>query len=139
MANLVRHLGCFAILACLVGCGQGGRQPVTGSVSYQGKPLDGAMVSFLATDGSGVITGQVAGALVRDGRFTIPPEQGLEPGVYRVSISAPEPGGVLTPEEKMAGASPRAKEGLPEKCNAATTLTAEVKAGGPNHFDFKLD
>ena len=139
--NLVRLLACAAIFTSLAGCGsQGGRQPVTGAVSYQGKPLNGAMVAFIVADDSlGRPAGQVAGAVIKDGRFTIPAEQGLEPGVYRVSISAPGGPAVQTPEEKKAGASARATELLPEKYNQATTLTAEVKASGSNHFDFKLE
>ncbi|MCE9561581.1 MAG: carboxypeptidase-like regulatory domain-containing protein [Planctomycetes bacterium] len=138
--RLIRFAGCglaVAMMTCFVGCGmQGGRQPVSGSVSHNGQPLNGATVTFFAMEGP---PGPIAGALIKDGRFNIPAEHGLEPGTYKVSISMAVPGGIQTPEEKAAGASPKGKEGLPEKYNTATTLTAEVKASGSNHFDFKLE
>lgn len=130
-------LGLGVALALACGCGsKTGRQPVSGSVSYKGQPLDNATVTFFAASGP---PGPLCGALVRRGEFTVPAEQGLEPGSYKVAVSMVVPGGELTPEEKAAGASPKGKESLPEKYNAATTLTAEVKPGQPNRFDFKLD
>jgi hypothetical protein len=125
-----------ATLACAYGCGANdGPQAVSGSVTYRGKPLTHGTVTFLTTSGA---PGPAAGALVTDGRFEVPAARGLEPGTYRVAISAPEPGGVLTREEKAAGASPKARESLPAKYNAATELTAEVRAGAENRFDFDL-
>lgn len=128
------------MLACLVsctGCGsQGGRQALSGSVTYQGQPLEQGTITFLTTAGA---PGPACGALIRAGRFEVPAAQGLEPGAYRVVISAPVPGGKLTPEEVAAGASPRARESLPEKYNTASTLKADVTAGGPNQFDYALE
>jgi hypothetical protein len=118
----------------LAGCGAGDRrQAVTGTVSYKGEPVRAGTVQFL-TD-----TGPQGGAVIRDGRFEVPAAHGLLPGTYKVSVSAPGPVAVQTPEEKAAGASARATELLPARYNAATTLTAEVGEGRPNHFDFPLD
>src|SRR5262245_45868279 len=126
-----------AALACAPGCGANdGPQAVSGSVTYRGKPLAHGTVTFLTTSGA---PGPAAGALVTEGRFEVPAERGLGPGTYRVAISAPEPGGVLTREEKAAGASPKARESLPAKYNAATELTAEVRVGGANRFEFNLE
>ena len=85
--------------------------------------------------------GPVSGALIRAGGYDIPAAQGLEPGVYRVTVSAPVPGGTPTAEERAAGASPRGRETIPPRYSdaAATTLKAEVTAGGPNRFDFHLE
>ncbi len=136
----IHFAGCSlvaVILAFVSGCSTStGRQAVTGSASYKGQPLNGATINFFAVDGP---PGPLAGALITGGQFNIPAEHGLEPGTYKVSISAAVPGGIQTPEEKAAGASPKGKESLPEKYNSATTLTAVVKAGDPNRFDFRLE
>ena len=134
-----RTLLCFAIVlsALAVGCGEGkdpnGRQALSGTVTFQGKPLDGASIKFLAAEKNGLS----AGALIRDGKYQIPRDQGLVPGTYRVLISALEP----TPTPTGAPGSdpaPPAKELLPPEYNVATTLTVEVKADQDNKFDFTI-
>ena len=126
----------LALALCLgltAGCGsESSRRPLSGNVTYQGKPVEG-MITFFAKDRP------VCGALIRAGRFVVPAEQGLEPGNYKVAISWPVPGGVLTPEEVAAGASPRARESLPAKYNEKTELTAEVKASGATELKYDLD
>lgn len=121
------------------GCGPAEkRRPVSGTVEFMGQPVDNGIITFFAKDGP---PGPRGGAPVRGGRFEIPAAQGLEPGVYRVTISAPVPGGVLTPAEIEAGASARAKETIPDKYNSvtATILTAEIKTDGPNQIELKLE
>jgi hypothetical protein len=123
-------------LALCSGCtGDGKRRPLSGSVSFQGKPLAHGSITFLTMSGP---PGPVCGALIRAGRYEVPASQGLEPGTYRVVISAPVPGGKLSAAEKAAGASPRAREGLPAKYNSASKLTVEVAADGPTEFNFNL-
>jgi hypothetical protein len=126
--------------ACLVldpGCGsQGKRRALGGAVTFRGQPLEHGSITFLATSGP---PGPAGGALIRAGRYDLPAAQGLEPGSYRVVISAPEPGGTLSPAEIAAGASPRARERLPAKYNAESQLTVEVKGSGANQFDFHLE
>src|SRR4051812_28505225 len=87
-----------AVAVCVgLGCGsKGGRRAVSGSVWYKGQPLKNGTVTFLTA------AGPQGGALVTDGAFAMPAEQGLDPGEYRVAVSMPEPGGVLTPQEKAA-------------------------------------
>ncbi|MFO0823745.1 MAG: carboxypeptidase-like regulatory domain-containing protein [Gemmataceae bacterium] len=134
--RMVRFSGVVLLLAVLAGCAaNNGRQPVSGTVTYRGEPLNNATVQFFAVEGP---PGPLCGALITSGQFNIPAEHGLEPGTYKVSISMPVPGGEQTPEEKAAGASAKAKEGLPAKYNSATELRAEVKSGPANKFDFKL-
>jgi hypothetical protein len=129
----------FLVIGCLglcSGCGPDrGRQALSGSVTFQGRPLKQGNITFLTTSG---VPGPVGGALIRAGRFDIPAAQGLEPGTYRVAISSPVPGGILTPEEKAAGASPKAKDLLPSKYNTESSLTIVVEANRPNQFDFDL-
>jgi hypothetical protein len=121
---------------CLAGCGPGGkRRAVSGTVTFQGKPIDKGQISFLST---GDNPGPVAGALIRDGQFSIPAEMGLEPGVYRVSISYVKGAGERTPEQIAAGASTPGKELIPEEFNTKSQHTAEVKASGPNVFSWAI-
>jgi hypothetical protein len=124
------------LLASCSGCRPAtDRVPLHGEVTFQGRPLEHGHITFLTTSG---LPGPVCGAVIRDGRFDIPGEQGLSPGTYRVLISSP--GGVApqTPEEIAAGASPRAMEQLPPEYNTESKLTAEVTAEGPNRFEFHL-
>jgi hypothetical protein len=126
--------GCLGLCS---GCGLGEkRRALSGSVTFQGRPLEHGRITFLTTSGP---PGPVCGALIREGRYEVPAAQGLEPGTYRVAISCPVPGGVLTPAEKAAGASPKAKELLPPQYNEASTLTVAVQARGTNQFDFTLE
>ena len=112
------------------------RRALNGSVTFQGRPLEQGSITFLTTSGP---PGPVCGALIRAGHYEVPAAQGLEPGTYRVTFSAPVPGGTQTPEEIAAGASPRGKETIPPEYNADSKLTVEVKADGANQFDFNLD
>ena len=106
-----------------------------GTVTYQGKPLEQGHITFLTTTGP---PGPVCGAVIRNGSFDIPTEQGLAPGVYRVQVSSR--GGIApqTPEEIAAGVSPSALELLPAKYNDESTLTAEITPDGANELDFSL-
>jgi hypothetical protein len=74
-------------LLFLSGCGGSALPSVTGTVTLDGQPLDGAQVVF-GPDGPG---GQVATAVTdSSGRFrmgTYKPEDGVRPGKYRVTIT----------------------------------------------------
>jgi hypothetical protein len=130
---LLLVVGC---LSCCGGCGpQGTRRAVSGSVTFEGQPLEYGSITFLTSSGP---PGPVGGALIRTGRYDVPASQGLDPGTYRVAISSPVPGGTLSAEELAAGASPRAKERIPPQFNDDSRLTIEVKTSGPNRFDFDL-
>lgn len=125
------------LVALCPGCGPNtDRVPLQGLVTFQGRPLEHGHVTFLTTSGP---PGPVCGAVIRDGRFDIPAEQGLSPGSYRVLISSPDGEAPQTPEEIAAGASPRAMERIPARYNAESELTAEVSAEGPNRFKFDLE
>ena len=124
-------------LGFLPGCGpSSSRRAVSGTVDFQSKPLDHGIITFYNTKGP---PGPAGGALISDGRFAMPPAQGLDPGTYRVEISSPVPGGVLTPEEKAAGASPKAREQISNCYNTQSKLTAAVKADGANEFRFSVE
>ena len=72
-------LPCIALL----GCGSN-LPPVQGTVTYQGQPLSGATVTFIAPSGH-----IAAGTTDASGQFSLaPPAQpGFEPGRYRVTVT----------------------------------------------------
>ena len=138
---------------------------VTGTVVYQGQPLAGATVMFVA-EGGRLACGQFASALTgAQGEFRLTTQvpgnhvlYGAIPGEHRVIISkfVPPSGmsepsyrerldaqekamaqrGMLTREETV----PSKVELLPVRYSDAqqTTLSALVKGRGPNHFTFAL-
>lgn len=110
-----------------------GRQAIQGTVTFQGQPLDQGSIRFQSPEDSGLS----AGALIRNGKYQIPREQGLPPGTYKVHISSLEPTPPLTgaPGENPA---PPAKERLPENVNVKTQLKAEIKADPSPKFDFEV-
>jgi len=134
----LRLLCVCAALAGLAGCGDGGakRCAVSGEVKFQGKPLDQGAVTFLAQDPALASGG---GAMIREGRYNIPAEHGLLPGQYRVMVTSAAPGAQPDPDAPPGPAGPLPKDRINLKYNANTILTAEVKARGPNTFNFAVD
>jgi hypothetical protein len=136
-------LGLWLAVA-VAGCGGSGdnlpRQPVSGTVTLDGKPLERGTISFQPV--SELPT--AAAVAFSDGRYAIARAEGLVPGPYRVLISSTplttlpvDPATGLPPPPGKP--TPPPKERLPEKYNAATILTAEVKEGASNQFDFSLE
>jgi hypothetical protein len=114
-----------------------GRLPVSGTITLRGVPIDQGMIQFLSTDANP--RGPVAGAMIRDGKFAVPREQGLPPGSYRVLITSPESNAkeapVGPPGIKMP---PLGKERVPASYNRDSKQTVEVKEGVENVFDFAI-
>ena len=145
------HVKAFALCAGLLvvaGCAETtGRQPLAGTVSFQGQPLDMASIDFTRVDPTEPALH--CGAMVRGGRFDIPRESGVPPGRYRVVISAGGPPPAATPAAvapggesrtpPIRGANPfQASERIPARYNEASALFVDVTADKPNHFTFDL-
>jgi hypothetical protein len=142
MKRLVRAPGLLAGvlgLALLGGCGRGSgpvRHEVTGTVLYDGKPLDDGVIFFEPADGQG----SQDGATITNGEYRIPRDKGLFPGRYRVRIlggDGSSGGGQATPEARNAGAA-RGRERIPPEYNEKSDLVREVKDGEANRFDFSI-
>jgi hypothetical protein len=134
-----RRIWCAAALLGLVlaGCGAGDRKlPVSGQVTWQGKPLETGMIRFLP---QGADPKTESGAVITQGRYTIPRESGLEPGTYKVTVSSPDPKSGTIPDAPPGerGGYP-ATERIPAEYNVNTKLTFEVKAGATNQFDIPI-
>lgn len=112
--------------------------PVTGIVSFAGKPLPSATVMFnpVAGDGHGSIALTDATGRYRLTTFT--PGDGVVPGDYRVAITKIELGG--TASDSPAAVAPDPKNVLPAKYadHSTSGLTATVESKPDNTFDFAL-
>jgi hypothetical protein len=159
----VRIVTCCGALA-LIGCGPDWvddlpREAISGRVTVDGAPLARGTIAFRPT----ADLPTPAMVPVDGGSYSIPRAQGLVPGSYEVSILASEdpvpaekfddPPGLATRKQTEAtdsiqrakrfggasgktGASPNQR--IPARYNTATTLSAEVKKGSSNSFDFVL-
>ena len=121
--------------------------PATGTVLFQGKPVEGAHVTFSpqATGGHAAFARTDA-----EGRFELATSagSGAVPGAYGVTVSKETTEGGLTAEQAQAyyekhGQSPpppKVIDQLPAKYKKTATsgLTATVKEGDANDFKFEL-
>jgi len=138
---------CFGVVllfvACsfviqLTGCGGDplGRQPIAGSVSLDGAPLEKGTVNFHPVESAKTSSGgPVAG-----GKYSLERQKGLAAGKYRVTINAPKPG---TGGQAVEGAMPGETiappvELIPPDWNTNSAQFVEVKFSGPNEFNFEV-
>lgn len=141
----------LCLLATIAICGCGSSTPdtvkVTGIVTYNGEPVDGATVVFGPATGEGRAATGTTGP---DGRFelsTFDEGDGALPGSYVIAISKTEVTGGMTPDQEhealKAGKKvegPKTIEHLPVRYKDATKsgLAEEVLAGEKNDFVFEL-
>jgi len=121
------------------GCGPDNplnRLPVSGEVQLDGLPLDQGTIRFTPEGKEGV----ASGALITNGQYAIPTEDGLPVGKYRVRINAPEGAGAGSDPNQPPGpttAQP-ARERIPPKYNTQSEIVEEVTADGPNEFSYDI-
>jgi hypothetical protein len=132
----------FTLLFVVVGAGCGGntegRQPVSGTITLKGVPLDEGLIEFVPQEGEKV--GTRGGAAIKNGKYSIPRDQGLLPGTYRVVISAadkplPDQGAGVPPGPTRSAPG---KNRIPAEYNRATKQVVTVTRGGPNRFNFTI-
>jgi hypothetical protein len=125
----------LALTMLFSGCGDnGGRVPVTGTVNFDGKPLEDGSVVFSGDKGAAGI-----GKIV-NGSFSLSEsgeQEGVQPGTYTVLIQSwfEELGSVL-PSGGFSPGKPRIP--LDYMDVKKSGLTAEVKAGQSNRFTFEI-
>lgn len=122
------------VLASLCGCND---QPqaigVSGTVTFQGKPLDQGSIEFVPLDPAHLMSG----AQIAEGKYQVPPEKGLSEGRYVVRLWSSE-GGTVVPDAAPGESTITAKERIPPSFNVDSTHEVEVKAGAENKFDFNI-
>jgi hypothetical protein len=137
-----RMLRSGLLLAALLagGCGwldPTDRQAISGSVTLDGQPLEDGAILF-ETPSAGE-PGRIVGTTIRRGSFTIPRDQGPNPGVYRVRIYSSSG----MPAPPAAGQDDRTwrpmVERLPAIYNTDSEWRVDVSGAGSNRFRFDLD
>lgn len=123
----------LALLAAFLGCGPTAPKAakVTGTVKFEGTPLAKGEIIFAPPTG-----GAPAMAEVANGKFELEAIVGknrVEVRAMRQSKAAPKNTG--GPGSENAG---RDENYIPDRYNDNTTLSAEVKSGEANKFDFDL-
>lgn len=133
-----------AVLLCSQGCGKGVDRdkvyPVTGKLLVQGKPAEGARVTFFRTDESANRPGMAipSGEVDSSGVYHLQaykPGDGAPVGDYRVAVTwlEPVPAGVnaetITRQDRLGG-----RYSDPSK----SKLTAKVESGGGEIPPFDL-
>ena len=137
----LRHYLFVAVVGWATGCGSANTSPVSGQVTYKGKPVPAANVSYTPAEGAGLAASGVADD---NGRYTLGTKSandGATVGKYRVTISAfgpPRPlksgeMGVGMPGETMRDPIIPTKYSNPE----TSGLSFEVKRG-TNSANFEL-
>jgi hypothetical protein len=135
--NLNRMFCVFLVMVGSLGCADGRprRYGVSGQVHWQGKLLDQGAITFLG-ENPALGTG---GAMIQDGQYRIPAEQGLLAGRYKVMITSGDAKNRVVDPDSPPGYLPVLKDRIQPKYNAQTVLTAEVKAEGNNAFNFDVN
>jgi hypothetical protein len=135
-----------AILIAGLGCaGDNGLAPVTGKVTYQGKPVAGATILFMGDETARPATA-ISGP---DGSYSLRTldAAGAAPGKYTVVVSkidtpaeAGEPPSMEEAAKQAGRPPPPPKRLLPAKYGEAATspLKYEVLPGQKNAYDINL-
>lgn len=121
----------------LHGCGSSGppepeRAVVTGTVKFEGEPVQTGNISFIPEQGP------VALGPVSDGLYQIDSKGGVPVGKCKVEIYAFKETG----EEMVVGAGGKTekvtRQIIPPKYNATSTISVSINSGEENHHDFDL-
>lgn len=126
-----------ALALTAAGCGAPAgpaRQPVAGTVTLDGKPLDSGTITFLPDDG-----GPGAFGPIHAGTYQFSAADGPPPGRYRVEIVDPRPTGKQVPDpDAPSGTVAEVRNAIPPRYNARTELEAVVVDTADNSFPFDL-
>jgi hypothetical protein len=149
VAVALAGMGAVLILGCGDPTGIEKRYPVSGTVTYKGKPIEKGRINFVPT----AAEGRAAGGDIEDGEYeltTAEPGDGAIPGSYKVTVLAIErddsklkeiaKGGQYHHDAAFAKAVRSAKKLVPAKYQSVESsgLTAEVKAQTNSGVNFEL-
>jgi hypothetical protein len=126
----------IALVSC-VGCGpHSDRLAISGTVKLDGVPLDAGSIRFTSLSENKA----AAGAMIKDGAYEIPQEQGLLPGTYHVEITSPDTKSppVIARATPGGPGMPVARERIPDDFNVDSKHSVNVTSDGDNHFEFEV-
>ncbi|MES2788653.1 MAG: hypothetical protein V4719_03455 [Planctomycetota bacterium] len=141
-ALAIRIAGTYSFMAMvsmtLCGCSESQpvgpeRSPVSGTITFAGKPVPFGTVSFIPPEGSGL---PVSGAEIQDGQYDCSKNGGVPVGKHRVEIN-----GWSTPPTDQGAAdltAPTQAPLIPKKYNTQSELTLSVDSSNPLVKDFDL-
>lgn len=124
-------------LVAVGGCGSGSdRLEVSGAITLDGAPLDSGSIRFTSLGETLV----ASGAIIQDGQYRVPAEQGLLPGKYLVEIRSPDNDAPPVVYRSSPGERgiPTAPERIPPEFNVDSQQQVEVTAAGDNRFAFDI-
>ncbi len=136
MRSLSRCLAVAAVVFTAAGCGDGEKSKVTGSVTYNGKPVDDGYILFRPVDGKG----SDAGGPIVGGTYTLSAVPvGPKVVVISSNTSPTESGGPMTSEQasKQKVAPKKAGDVTIAPDAKGNNAKVEIKAGGQT-LDFAL-
>ncbi len=131
MKNDFHFAVALTLLSLTVGCGKS-LSGVSGTVTLDGKPLEGAFVEFSPVSGRPSL-----GKTDEDGRYQLEystSKSGVESGEHTVRIGTYEEASI---DMETGEPTAEVEEIVPEKYNSQTTLTEHVKPG-KNNINFQL-
>lgn len=135
--SVARGVSCsfaLCLVVAVAGCGPGdNRQPLAGSVTLDGKPLEKGVITLFPQG-----AGSTAGCEILAGKYSLDTQTGATPGKYRVEILAFRPTGKSEYDVDQKKQVSLEEQYLPSRYNNDSELQAEVVAGGKNVFDFGL-
>jgi hypothetical protein len=135
----VQRIGCtvmVGILAAIVGCGEAdGRLPLSGVVTWQGRPLQRGSIVFVPASGH---RGPKVGAEIVAGQYQIAKERGPTAGTYRVEVRSDSGERPHSPTDSRPRTAPVAQPvSISSEFNSQSRLTVAISADR-TELDFAL-
>jgi hypothetical protein len=134
---LFRVLFLLTCTFCLVGCGSGdkfNRQPVSGTISIDGRPIPHGNIEFVPSESQPT----TVTLEIKDGKFSVEQKGGLAPGKYIIRVQGMD--GPPPPPGDIPGnpTGPMPKSIVPDKYGPQSTETITIKAGDKNELTIAL-
>jgi hypothetical protein len=135
----LRWMTGLCLSLALLGCGEDPyqgpqRYPLTGTVTFNGEPVDGGAISFIPQGGKENPTG----GTITGGKYSVAEDRGANAGKYRVEITWPKPTGKKVKSEDTGEMVDVTAEVIPPKYNTMSELTADVSETNTTfNFDLK--
>jgi len=132
-------------LASVVGCGPGRSfetAPTSGSVTYNGVPLNEGIIRFVPLEGA---PGQKTSVNILNGSFSVDAASGPAVGEHRVEIESTNLAGLEMDDEdairRLKAARPRRIDAVivPQRYNARSQLRRTLASNANNEFNFELE
>lgn len=129
--------GSLSLTLLATGCSEEQKTPqfpVSGNVTYDGKPLEKGSISFLPS-----AAGPAATAPIEEGTFSIDRSFGPGQGAYKVEIVSVQSTGkqVASPDDPSLTIE-ETRNIIPTRYNARSELMVQVQAGDDNSYKFDI-